>query len=382
MQNKSSKRIMKKLENNAMTEQELNQLHHACHIVLPGHSQLDPAAEFAAMSAYCEQHHIEHDVYGEGEFIQSFEQKIANLLGLEAGVFCITGTMAQSVALRLACMQRGSALVGLHPTAHILKHENSNYQLLDHFKVIQFGDPYRTWTVSDLERVQDQLGAVLLELPMREIGGQLPDWEELQQIKNYCRKKQIHLHLDGARLWEAQAAYGRSAAEIVSGMDTVYVSFYKGIGGLAGAMLLGSREFVGRAKTWMHRQGGSAYRRSPYVISAAMQLDQRLAAMPAYLTRARQLANLIKQFPRMQLNPTEPQCNLFHLHLPVNAARAIEIRNQIAQEHGIWLFNRAANAPLPKQCVIEWYVGDNVLGLSDPEVLAALILLNEGLEIS
>jgi len=361
----------------SMTEQELNQLRRACRTVLPGHSQTDPAAEFAAMSAYCAQHQVEHDVYGEGAFVQQFEQKIAALLGLEAGVFCVTGTMAQSVALRLACMQSGSSLVGLHPTAHILKHENSNYQLLDHFQVVQFGDAYRSWTVSDLERIQDQLGAVLLELPMREIGGQLPGWAELQRIKQYCNEKHIHLHLDGARLWEAQAAYGRSFTDIVSGMDTVYVSFYKGIGGLAGAMLLGSTEFVGKAKAWMHRLGGSVYRRSPYVVSAAMQFDLRLAAMPAYLTRARQLSDLIRHFPRMQLNPAKPQCNLFHLYLPVNAERAIEIRNQIAGQHGIWLFNRAANASLPNQSVVEWYVGDNALALSDAEVLAALTLLNE-----
>lgn len=359
-----------------MTEQELDQLRRACHSSLPGHSQPDPAAEFAAMSAYCAQHHVQHDVYGEGEFIQQFEQKIASLLGLEAGVFCITGTMAQSVALRLACMQRGSSHVALHPTAHILKHENSNYQLLDHFKVIQFGDACRSWTSSDLERIPDQLGAVLLELPMREIGGQLPSWEELQRIKAYCNEKHIHLHLDGARLWEAQAAYGRSFAEIVSGMDTVYVSFYKGIAGLAGAMLLGSKEFVATAKAWMHRQGGSVYRRSPYVVAAAMQFDQRLAAMPAYLARARQIAELIKHFPRIQLNPAIPQCNLFHLYLPVDTERAIEIRNQIATRHGVWLFNRAANAPLPNQSVVEWYVGDNALALSDTTVLEALTLLH------
>lgn len=362
-----------------MTDHELTQLRLHCHTVLPGHRQTSAADDFTAMAAYCTEHHIEHDSYGEGDFVQNFEHKLATLTGFEASVFCLTGTLAQSVALRLACMERSSDLVGLHATAHILKHENSNYQLFNHFKTILIGDATRIWTAADLERLPDQMGAVLLELPMREIGGQLPSWNELQHIKNYCHSKQIHLHIDGARLWEAQAYYNRSLAEIAYGSDSVYVSFYKGMGALAGAMLLGSKEFVAKSRTWMHRSGGSAYRRSPYVISAAMQFDARLNSMPDYFNRTRQLADLILQFPCMQINPSKPQCNMFHLYLPVSSERAISIRNQIAQQHGIWLYNRASNAALPDQCYVEWYVGDNMLGLSDAEVSAALTLLNNAL---
>ena len=357
-----------------LSDHELNQLRRQCHTVLVGHHQNEAAQDFAAMAAYCAEHQVEHDTYGEGNFVQNFEHKIATLIGFEASVFSITGTLTQSVALRLACMERSHSLVGMHATAHVLKHENSNYQLLDQFKVIQFGDPHRTWNVHDLESVHDKLGAVLLELPMREIGGQLPGWDELQAIKQYCLEKHIHLHLDGARLWEAQAAYNRSFVEITNGFNSVYVSFYKGINALAGAMLLGPREFINRARTWMHRQGGSVFRRSPYVISAAMQLDHRLTAMPACFSRAKELAELIRQFPILRINPATPQCNLFHMYLPVNANRAIEIRNQVAQQHGVWLFNRATNAALPEQSYIEWYVGDNMLAISDERVIAALTL--------
>lgn len=359
-----------------MTDHELDVLRQRCHTFFPGHRQLDPASEFAAMAAYCRHHQISHDTYGEGTLLSEFEQKIATLLGMESAVFCITGTLAQSVALRLACLDRNNSIVGLHASAHVLKHENSNHQLLDQFKTVQIGQAQRIWTAEDLSSVADRLGAVLLELPMRELGGQLPSWEQLQQIKQQCQQRNSHLHLDGARLWEAQAAYGRPFAEITSGFDSVYVSFYKGIGALGGAMLLGSAEFIARARVWMQRQGGNVIHRSPYVISAAMQFEQRLAAMPAYLARARQVADLLKQFPRMQLNPTAPQCNLFHVYFPVSVARAIELRNQIASEQGIWLFNRASHAALPEQCTVEWYVGDNVLGLSDEQITAGLARFN------
>ena len=363
-----------------LSSAQIDALKQQCHTVLVGHKQSSAAQEFASMATFCEQNNVQHDVYGDGEFIQEFEQKIAALLGFQAGVFCITGTMTQTLALRLACQNRNAPLVALHPSAHILKHENSNYQLLDHFKVQQIGAPNKVLTAADFLAVNDKLGAALVELPMREIGGQLIDLNELAKIKHHCQQNDIHLHMDGARLWEAQAAYNVPFTQITTGFNSVYVSFYKGINGLAGAMLLGDSKFVARAKTWMHRMGGSVFRRSPYVISAAMQFDKRLAAMAACFERTKQIAALIKTLPNLTLNPSEPECNMFHLYLPVSAEKAITIRNQIAQQHGVWLFNRAATAPLANQCYVEIMVGDQLLAMSDANVLAALRLLNGAID--
>ena len=101
--------------------------------LLPGHRALSPAESFARMAGWCEEHQVQHDTYGEGELVQGFEKKVAALLGLEAGLFCITGTLTQVTALRLACEERGSSLVALHASSHILVHERSNYQLLQTF---------------------------------------------------------------------------------------------------------------------------------------------------------------------------------------------------------------------------------------------------------
>ena len=106
-------------------------LQRACHTVLPGHRARTPAEMFALMSEWCARHGIEHDVYGSGEAIEAFERKVAKLLGFEQAVFCITGTMAQVTALRLACEDRGQDLVALHPTTHII--------VLEDGKVVETG---------------------------------------------------------------------------------------------------------------------------------------------------------------------------------------------------------------------------------------------------
>ncbi|MYN03754.1 threonine aldolase [Pseudoduganella sp. DS3] len=357
-----------------MTDAELRQ---NCHTVLPGHRQPAPAETFAAMAEWCAANGVAHDVYGEGELLQSFERKVASLLGFEAATFVISGTMAQVTALRLACMERGSRLVALHPSAHIFRHERGNHQLLDHFQALQLGDPHRPFTLGDLQAVPDRLGAVSLELPARELGGQSPTWNELAAIKEHCREQGIHLHMDGARLWEAAAGCGRPPAELAQGFDSVYVSLYKGIGGLGGAMLLGSGAFIARAQEWFRRQGGNVIHRTPYVVAAAMQFEARLAAMPAYFRRTQWLYETLREFPRLRANPAQPQANMLHIHLPVARERLLEIRNEIAARHGVWLLNRAAHAQLPGTSFTEWYVGDNLLALPDEQVRHALTLWSD-----
>ncbi len=359
-----------------MTEAELLQ---QCTTILPGHRPRTPAEMFGAMAAWCEANKVAHDVYGSGPLLQQFEDKVAGLLGFEAAVFCISGTMAQVTALRLGCEDRGSNLVALHPTSHILVHEKSNYQILGHFNALQVGDRHLPWTAVDLEAIPDRLGAVGMEIPMREIGGQAPSWDELAAIKSHCKRRNTHLHMDGARLWEAAAGYGRPVADIAAGFDSCYVSLYKGIGGLGGAMLAGSRNFVERAAESFRRQGGNVIHRSPYVVAAAMQFDERIAAMPALFRRTEWLYEVLRDYPAIRVNPARPQANMLHLHLPVDRARAIAIRNELAETERIWLFGRASSGALPDTSVVEIYVGDNLVDMPDDAVRRALEALHSAL---
>jgi threonine aldolase len=87
-------------------------------------------------------------------------------------------------------------------------------------------------TLADVEaavsRHWKQPGMLLLELPQREIGGQCITWTDLVKISEMCKKRNIALHCDGARLWEAQTFYNRPIRDIAALFDSVYVSFYKG----------------------------------------------------------------------------------------------------------------------------------------------------------
>lgn len=119
--------------------------------------------------------------------------------------------------------------------------------------------------------------------------------------------------------------------------------------------------------------------RSPYVVAAAMQFDQRLAAMPDYLRRTQFLYEALAAHPGIKRNPSAPQTNMLHLHLPVSPERALAIRRELAEEHGIWMFNRIASGVLPATSSFELYVGDSLLAVSDEQVHTALSLFAKSL---
>ena len=104
---------------------------------------------------------------------------------------------------------------------------------------------------------KEPVASLLLELPQRDLGGQLPTWDELVAQTAWAHEHGAAAHMDGARLWESAPFYGRSYAEISGLFDSIYVSFYKGIGALAGSALAGSAESSRRHASGRHDTAGA-----------------------------------------------------------------------------------------------------------------------------
>ena len=184
------------------------------------------------------------DMYGDGGVVTELEQEVAALLGKPAAVFLPSGTMAQQIVLRVHADGRGSRTVLLHPTSHVDMHEDKGYERLHGLTGRLVGNPYRPITLDDLETVAEPFAALLLELPYRELGGIQPSWDDLVAQTTWARSRGAAVHLDGARIWESAAGYGVHPAEIAALFDSAYVSFYKGLGGIAGCVLVGEAAVV------------------------------------------------------------------------------------------------------------------------------------------
>lgn len=349
---------------------EVEALLKRCTTIVPGSPLEEPGEELIRIGEWCRTHGHREDRYGEGPLIQSFEAKIAALLGMEAAVFMPSGTMAQQIAMRIRAEETGVAHFGMHPTSHVELHEERGYARLHGLQASLIGAPDAPTLAADLDRCPERLAALLIELPAREIGGQLPTWEQLTELSGMARSRGVHLHMDGARLWEAREAYApRTYADICALFDSVYVSFYKGIGAISGAMLLGSAPFVKAARVWRRRHGGTLVQLHTAVASAAMRFDEAVARMPALRARTLPFAAGLAAIPGVLVLPSPPQVNMFHLHVNAPADAVIDAREQIAAETGIWLSPRFQPSSLPGRSVTEFYVNDNLLPLQDADLM-------------
>lgn len=339
-----------------------------------GHREADPGADLIAIGEWCRAQGAASDRYGDGALLNGFEAKVATLLGKDAGVFMPSGTMAQQAALRVHADDTGIDRFAMHPTSHLELHEMRAYAELAQLHGVLLGDRERPTVAHDLAAVTDPLAALLVELPAREIGGQLPSWEALVELASQARARGVRMHMDGARLWEAREAYApRTHAQICALFDSVYVSFYKGIGALAGAMLLGDAPFIAKARTWRKRYGGTLVQLHPFVASAAMRFDAQLARMASFRDHARALAEALTSIPGAAVLPDPPQVNMFHLYLQADPDALTHARDRLAESDGVWLAGRFAPAPLPRSSMVEVYVGENLAAQAPADVRALFV---------
>ncbi|MBU9674085.1 aminotransferase class I/II-fold pyridoxal phosphate-dependent enzyme [Planococcus sp. CP5-4] len=278
---------------------------------------------------------VESDLYGTGQVIEDFQEKMAAFLGKETAVFFPSGTMAQQIALRIWCDDKGLKRVAYHPLSHLEIHEEDGLKELHGIESVYLTDPDRVVELKDVAELEEEVAVVLLELPQREIGGQLPSFETLEQISRYCREHQIKLHLDGARLLEVTPYYEKSAAEICALFDSVYLSLYKGIGGIAGAILAGDEAFTKQSKVWERRHGGDLISLYPYIISADYYFDQRSGKMGQYFEAAKRVAALFNSCQGVATLPEVPVSNMFHVHFAHSKEEIEPVIMELEQETGI-----------------------------------------------
>lgn len=270
------------------------------------------------------------DHYGTGEVIMRFEQKMAQELGMEDAIFFPSGTMAQQIALRIWADETGKRNVAYHPLCHMEIHEQDGLKELHHLEAILLGDDDRLMTLDEVKALPD-VACLLIELPQRELGGYLPPFKELETISQYCRERGIRLHLDGARLLETLPYYEKTAEEVCALFDSVYVSFYKGIGGIAGAILAGPKPFCADARVWKRRYGGDLIGLYPYIIPADYYYELRKDRMGTYIEQAKELARRFNAIDGVWTTPEVPVTNMFHLHLEGDD-EAVAARIQSVQE--------------------------------------------------
>jgi threonine aldolase len=350
---------------------ERRELRERCDRSISGHGLRTPAevlAEMATLSA----DELRPDIYGDGGVVTTLENEVRELLAKPAAVFMPSGTMIQQIALRIHADARTSRVVAFHPTCHLELHEDKAYQRLHGLVGRKVGNPRELITLADLQAIKEPIAALLLELPQREIGGQLSAWKDLVAQTGWAREHGAAVHLDGARLWECGPFYRRPLSEIAGLFDTVYVSFYKGMAGTAGGILLGDEELIAEAREWRHRHGGRLFNLWPYAASALAGLRLRLPRIAKAYKHARAIAQALADVEGVQVVPDPPQTPMMHIHLRTTEEDFDAGLKKLATKHGLWAFGASTATDTPGVRRVELYTGDATLELTPAEIAAAV----------
>jgi threonine aldolase len=292
---------------------------------------------------------------------------VAALLGTEAAVWMPSGTMAQQIALRVHARRTGRETVAFHPLCHLDVHEERGYEWLHGLRAALLGDRDRLVTAEDVEGLKEPVAAVLLELPQRDLGGRLPDWDDLVATVDAARAHGAAAHLDGARLWQCGPFYGRGLDEIAALFDTVYVSFYKDLRAPAGCILAGPADVIAEARVWQVRHGGRLFTVFPFLLAAELGLDEVLPRMATYVEHARALGTALAELDDVSVVPDPPQAAMFHLHVHRDAERLEEAALELAEETKTWVASFWRPGADPAFGVTELSVGESNLAVEPRE---------------
>ncbi|MDN7244553.1 threonine aldolase family protein [Planococcus shenhongbingii] len=321
---------------------------------------------------------IQSDHYGAGKVIDDFQVKMAEFLGKETAIFFPSGTMAQQIALRIWSDEKNLKKVAYHPLSHLEIHEEGGLKELHHIETVLLADKNRVIEFEDVTGMNEEVACILLELPQREIGGQLPSYETLEQISEWSRDKGIKLHLDGARLLEVLPYYQKSAAEIASLFDSVYISLYKGIGAIAGAILAGDEKFIKQSKIWKRRHGGDLISLYPYILPADYYFEKRSEKMAQYFEEAREVAQYFNSCEAISTLPLNPVSNMFHVYFSQPKERIATLLAEVHEESGVG-FSSYLTEKTEESCYFEVSLGDLYADIPKEKMAQAFRLLNEKL---
>ena len=310
------------------------------------------------------------DRYGDGP-VAALEARVADLLGKPSALFFPTGTMAQQVALRFWAQQTGNRFVVMHPQAHLEMHERQAYASLSGLHAVWPTLEPRPPTAADITAIAEPFGSVVLELPLREAGYLLPEWSELLATVEAARGRDARVHFDGARLWESTTHLGQSLDAIAALADSVYVSFYKSLGGLYGAALAGTAELTAYARAWRHRHGGQLFQQWPGALSALAALDTALPVLPEFVRHAAVIARALSAVPGARVHPLPPHTQQFQLWLPYRADDLNEAAVSLGEQEKTWFVAGWRDGPIPGLAMAEVTVAGPALEWSADDVTEA-----------
>ncbi|HET9705173.1 MAG TPA: beta-eliminating lyase-related protein [Vicinamibacterales bacterium] len=297
---------------------------------------LSPRAFTSLLDTLTRQADVEEDNYLLGGDIARFEQQWATLLGKETAVFMPSGTLANQLALRALAGSRRRVIVP--EMSHVYNDTGDACQTLSGLTLMPLAPGTATFTVKEVEavltrtaggRVAADVGAILIESPIRRLSGQMFDWDEARRITAYARERGIGTHLDGARLFIASAYTGISPAEHAAAFDTVYVSLWKYFNCGIGAILAGPKRVLDGMFHARRMFGGNLAAGWPAAVVARHYMHGYLDRLKSAVRVSEDFYRAMAAHPKVRVAPIVNGTNL--RRITVSGTDMAALRQRLAE---------------------------------------------------
>ncbi|MBU1373985.1 MAG: threonine aldolase [Bacteroidetes bacterium] len=271
------------------------------------------------------------DVFGEDETVNALEKKTADLFGMEAGMFCPSGTMTNQIAIK--CFTQPLDEVITDQTAHVYRYEGGGIMFNSAASVRLLNGDRGRITAEMIETEINPIGnvhhphssLVVLENTVNRGGGSFYTLDQIEPIYHLCRLKGLKLHLDGARIFNALAASGDSAKGYGQYFDGISVCLSKGLGAPVGSVLLASKETIKYARRVRKVMGGGMRQAGFLAAAGIYALDHHIERLKEDHLHAQQIADSIKNLPFVKgLMPVDTNIIIFELNEQKDADHFVE----------------------------------------------------------
>ena len=255
------------------------------------------------------------DVFGEDPTVNLLQERVAAMFGKEAALFVSSGVMGNQVCIKVHT-QPGDEIL-LDQDAHIFVYETGAPGLLSGVQLRTVLGVDGVMTAKQLRKLIRPRAYYLpiqklicLENTFGRTGGTIFPMEEIQNIAQLAHDYKLRMHLDGARLWNACVATGISPKDYGQYFDSISVCFSKGLGAPVGSMIVGTKEFVDRARRYRKIFGGGMRQIGILAAGAIYALDHNMDRLKEDHEKAAFFLNAVKEIPTMHIESNLMQTNM------------------------------------------------------------------------
>ncbi len=291
-----------------------------------------PAMLDAMMSAK-----VGDDVFKGDPSINALQEKAAEMFGMEAGLFCPSGTMTNQIAINVHTDRLDEMIC--HKYSHVYQYETGGYAFNSGVAVNLLEGDHGKITAEQvaaaIKPVYDWLPIsklVVLENTNNKGGGSYYTLDEIKPITDLCKERGLRLHLDGARLFNALTETGETTLEVGKHFDTISICLSKGLGAPVGSLLLGPADFIAKARRVRKVMGGGM-RQAGFLAAAGLYaLENHVDRLKEDHEHARIIETKLKSLPYIEnVRPVQTNLIIFDVKPPLTS----DVYIQKLNEHGI-----------------------------------------------